>query len=223
MVPAWSYESVQKSLDDAFRYRYKSREGSGARMVGLLFARPDSKLGSTEVVPGLDYFHHRSGSNIDFFCAGYRRYGKEKQPDERQVTHEEPPWYFSLLAFEGLRQDVERRTRWKYSGEADLILLNATFDKGRGKADLHWPTAIACDLDMMVRDGAIKSVSRYFELIFRFSEGFDGDDPVWSFSDDQGVRTAGSVLKRVVLSLLPKKLGDEYRRAEHFAVRDLSQ
>jgi hypothetical protein len=42
------------------------------------------------------------------------------------------------------------------------------------------------------------------------------------FSDEMGVRTAGSALKRVILSLLPKELGAAYRRAKHFAIRDVS-
>jgi hypothetical protein len=38
-----------------------------------------------------------------------------------------------------------------------------------------------------------------------------------------GGRTAGSALKRVILSLLPKDLGADYRRAEHFVIRDVSE
>ena len=222
MVPAWSYESLLMSLARAFQC-HENRNDSTVRLVGILFAPSDSALARTEIVPSLNYFHHRSGNNIDFYCAGYRRYGYDKRSDERKVTDHEPPWYFSLLAFEGLRQEVERRSRWEYSGEADLILLNGVFDAASGEADLSWPTAVSCDLDMMVRHGAITSVRRYFESICQFSEGFDGADPAWSFSDEQGARIAGSALKRLVLSLLPKKLGDDYRKAEHFAVRDLSR
>ena len=47
-------------------------------------------------------------------------------------------------------------------------------------------------------------------------------DPTWGFSDEQGLRTGGSALKRVVLSLLPRQLEDDYRHAEHFAIRDIS-
>lgn len=47
-------------------------------------------------------------------------------------------------------------------------------------------------------------------------------DPTWSSSDEQGLRATGSTLKRVVLSLSPRHLGDDYKRAEHFAIRDIS-
>jgi hypothetical protein len=74
----------------------------------------------------------------------------------------------------------------------------------------------------MIKDGAIQSVRRFFEHIFQFAEAAQMPDPTWGFSDQQGLRTAGSALKRVVLSLLPRDLGDDYKRAEHFAIRDIS-
>jgi hypothetical protein len=74
----------------------------------------------------------------------------------------------------------------------------------------------------MISDRAIRSVRRFLEDVFRFAEASDSADPTWGFSDELGSRTVGSALKRVILTLLPKKLGDDYRRAEHFAVRDIS-
>ena len=58
---------------------------------------------------------------------------------------------------------------------------------------------------------------------FRFAQTQSGADPTWGFSDRQGIRVAGSALKRVVVSLLPKELGDEAKRAAHFAVSDVSR
>jgi hypothetical protein len=74
----------------------------------------------------------------------------------------------------------------------------------------------------MIRDHAIHSVRRFFEDVFRFAESVTDPDPTWGFSDEMGVRTAGSALKRVILSLLPEELGAAYRRAKHFAIRDVS-
>lgn len=74
----------------------------------------------------------------------------------------------------------------------------------------------------MKTDGAIVSVEQFFESIFRFAEEFDGSDPAWGFSDAQGRAIAGSALKRLVLSLLPKKLSDEAERAVHFVAKDIN-
>jgi hypothetical protein len=80
---------------------------------------------------------------------------------------------------------------------------------------------VVCDLDLMLRDQAILSVRRFFEKLFRFAETVHAPDPTWGLSDTMGAQTAVSALKRVVLSFLPKDLGADYRRAEHFAVRDV--
>jgi len=222
MIAAWDYAQVCRVLANAFRYRYRDEKGAGIRMVGLLFAPPEARLARDEIVPSLDYFHHRSGNNIDIFCAGYRRYGYAPQPDERPVTRDDPPWFFSIAQYERFRREIERLSRWRYGGEVDLLLLNARFDQERDTATLDSTSAIGCDLDRMIKDGAIQSVRRFFEDGCRFAENTSGADPTWGFSDELGLRTAGSALKRVILALLPKKLGEDYRRAEHFVVRDIS-
>lgn len=221
MVGAWSCAQACYVLTEAFRRRYRVQEGAAVRMTGLLFARPEVRMARDEIVPSLDYFHHRSGNNIDFFCAGYGRYWYGRVPDERAVTPDKPPWLFSLSLFDGFRKEVEELSTWRYSGEADLLLMNALFDEKDGKASLDFESAIVCDLERMKRDGAIESVGRFFEDVFRFAEHALADDPTWGFSDQMGIRSAGAALKRVILSLLPKNLGDDYKRTEHFAIRNL--
>jgi hypothetical protein len=217
MIPAWDYNKVCSQLAYAFRYRYPA---DNVRMVGLLFAPAQARLAKDEIVPSLDYFHHRSGNHIDFFCAGYSRYGFT--PGEQPVTRDDPPWKFSTEAFDRFRRDIERRCRWRYSGEADLLLMNGRRGIDEDAASLDFGSTIVCDLDRMIRDHAIHSVRRFFEDVFRFAESVTDPDPTWGFSDEMGVRTAGSALKRVILSLLPEELGAAYRRAKHFAIRDVS-
>jgi hypothetical protein len=222
MVPAWDYSQVLSDLKRAFEYRYRKDQFGGVRMVGLLFAPPETRLAREEIIPGLPYFHYRSGDHIDFFCAGYRRYGPDLEPGEKAVSEDTPPWIFNLWMYDEFRRQIQQLSRWRYSGEADLLLMNARFNDISKTASLDFTSAIACDLDRMMKDGAIQGARRFFEDIFHFAETVQTLDPTWGFSDEQGLRTAGSALKRVVLSLLPKHLGDDYRRAEHFAVRDIS-
>ena len=74
----------------------------------------------------------------------------------------------------------------------------------------------------MKNDGAIASVASFFEAIFRYAESSGGDDPTWGFSDMQGFSVAGSALKRCILAFLPKELGKDVKRVEHFAIKDIS-
>ena len=216
MLAAWDYDQVCRELGIAFSSRYDS---SHVRMVGLLFAPPEVGLAKDEIVPSLDYFHRRSGNHIDFFCAGYGRH--DAIQGGRPITSDEQPWLFSLELYDLFRKDIEQRSRWRYSGEADLLLLNATRGTSENGVSLDFSTTIVCDLDRMVRDNAIRSVRRFFEDLIRFAETVQQPNPTWGFSDKMGQKTAVSALKRVVLSLLPKQLGADYVRAEHFAVRDV--
>ena len=41
------------------------------KMVGLLLGQPEAPLMKSELIPRLPYFHCRSGTNINFYFAGY--------------------------------------------------------------------------------------------------------------------------------------------------------
>jgi hypothetical protein len=75
----------------------------------------------------------------------------------------------------------------------------------------------------MKADGAIVGVHQLFEEVFRAADTASDDDPTWAFSDAQGIRVAGFGLKRLLLSLLPKSLGEDVRRAAHFAIADVGK
>ncbi|MBN1787563.1 MAG: hypothetical protein JW806_04130 [Sedimentisphaerales bacterium] len=201
---------------------FSRTEGSTVRLIGLLFARPQTHLCNSEILPNLEYFHHRSAEHINFFCAGYSRNPDEEFNDwEPLTTSIEGIWYYSPTSFNRFREDVASQTKWQYSGEVDLILLNAERDKKDNFCSLKFESSIVCQLDQMIHDQAISSVSSFIEKIVSFTENFDGTDPAWGFSDSMGAETAGSALKRVILSLLPKDLGKEAAKAYHFAVRDI--
>jgi hypothetical protein len=190
-------------------------------MVGLLFAQSRIPIAREEIVPNLPYFHHRSGDKIDFFCAGYGRYWYPPPEDQEKVTTDDPPWLFSLSLFGRFCDEIEQLSTWKYSGEADLLLMNAHINPAPAAAGLDFSSAVVCDLEQMKRDGAIRSVPRFFEEIFRYAGRAAADDPAWGFSDKMGLHIAGNAMKRVVLSLLPRKLDEDYGRAEHFAIKDI--
>ena len=194
-------------------------------MVGLAFARPNSALAKAEIIPQLEDWHHRSGKHIDFYFAGYTRphpqitlrgYTEVSIPGAR-------PWLYSAERFNAFRQELEAETTWKYSGGTELLLLNAHFDEAGDRAILDFGSTVCCKLDLMKIDQAVQGVEQFFEAVFRFAESTSDEDPTWGFSDKQGLGIAGSALKRVALSLIPKELEAEYKKAEHFVVRDVGR
>lgn len=223
MLTAFTYSQVLERLDWAFKHRYDQPGLRRTRMVGFLFARPSSSLAKDEIVPNLDYFHGRSGDHFDFFGAGYALGPEPDRQHSRVIGSRGDFWVFNLKEFDAFRREIESRTSWAYSGGCDLLLSNAQFDPSIERASIEFSTSIVCQLDAMRKDNAIFSIEQFFEQIIRFTESTSHSDPTWGFSDSQGVAIAGSALKRLVLSLLPKKLGEDAQRLQHLAVRDVQR
>ena len=194
-----------------------------SKMVGVLACMPTSRIGKDEILPHLDYFHHRSSYFVDFFCLGYMPASGRKNPDEKAVADVGGrSWVFNAQAFEGCRRDLENQTTWKYSGETDLVLAVARKSPNK-LAWIDYSSAISCNLEDMLRDGAITSVRSFFEQIFSEGERHKASDPVWSLSDRLGVKAGGNLISEAVLSLLPDSVKKSYKAAKHLAVRDVSR
>lgn len=74
----------------------------------------------------------------------------------------------------------------------------------------------------MSKDQAFTSVRAFFEGIFRFAKKNSSSNPAWGLSDAASLSVAGSSLKQAVLSLLPSSLKDSYKKAEHYAIRNIA-
>jgi len=193
-------------------------------MIGLVFCQPQHTLAKEEIVPCLNYYHYRSGININFYFSGFGAYW---QPDEYlDKEHvgkiEGTTWYFSAKAFNDFRVSVEQRSSWQYSGEIDLILINANLHPDQKTVNLNFEEAIACNLSEMKRKNTIPSIMGFFETIFKYADEQNGKDPTWGFSDCMGLHGAQSALKGLILGLLPKDLGKDVERLSHFAIKDIS-
>ena len=145
----------------------------------MLFAQPKSPLARSEIVPQLEYFHHRSGDDVHFFCGGYSAYDNKYRDNKPVARISGTQWYFSLSQFNTLRKRVETNTSWKYSGGTDLILVNV--NNSPDKASLDLKSAVLFPLERMKQDGVIVSVATFFEEIFRFAEDYKGNNAVEEF------------------------------------------
>ena len=214
--PASSYEDICRDLTRAFlkQENIPLQPRTTVRMVGLFFIRPDTGFASTEVIPSLGYYHLRSGKHINFYCAGF-----EIGWEPARLQPEEQRYFYSDDTFDNLRRDIEARCSWRYSGGADLLILNA---RDLGRAELDFSCVICANLIKMKAEGAILSVDEYFEKIVRFTEDQSGSDPTWGFSDSLGHQGIVNGLKGLLVAALPKGIQDEAKRAFHNVVRDVS-
>ena len=219
LTGTWSI-ILPKSLKDLTKYLVdRNIFRKNVRMIAILFARPESSLSKTQILPFLPYLDNRSEQHIDFYLPGYELIEYGSQNDTVVAEIEGNQWTFSYKLFNSFRKELEIECKWEYSGATDLLLLNAHESEGVSRFD--YGSAICCQLEDMIACKAIDSLDKFFERIIRHAESFDGTDPTWGFSDRMGMKVGVSALKRVVLSLLPKNLSTEVQQAAHYAVQDL--
>jgi hypothetical protein len=173
MIPAHTFDKIEEELVN------QSRWSKEPRIAGLLFAQPKSPLAQAEIVPQLEYFHHRSGNDVHFFCGGYSAYANVYRDNQPVVRINETQWYFSPMQFNLLRQQIEVKTSWRYSGGTDLVLVDVNISPEKASLDLN--SAVLFPLERMKQDGVIISVATFFEEIFRFAENYKGNNAVGEF------------------------------------------
>ena len=189
-------------------------------MVAILFCNPNTSFCKNEILSSLSYFHHRSKEAINLFCCGYGAYWpEEKYPDLVPIVKiDGEQWYYSDNAFVRALEDFESRTKWMYSGENELLLLDVS--PSNDPKDLNINNAIVCNLEQMKRDNAFTSVRSLFEDLIRYCASTEFAD-AFTFSDRQGLDIAKNMLKDSVLGLLPESLRESYSKAESYAIKKI--
>jgi hypothetical protein len=222
-----SGQQLRSELTKMFERRSKKRRHKeltpDLAMVGLLFARPSDPFAKENVVPELDYLNSRSGEHMDLFCVGYTR--KPRNPRLRglppTVTVKNVNWWFDNESFDDIREEVEHESKWKYSGGTELLIANARSSCDGSSID--YSSAIPCNLEQMQSDKAITNVREFFEKVFKYAENPDSENPAFGLSDKFGLGIAMNVIKKTILRILLRSLHEEYTKARHFVLADLSK
>jgi hypothetical protein len=164
-----------------------AHEPSEIKLVGILFCHPKSGIGSTDLLPRLDAYDSRSSDHADFFCAGYGVYWQEKDyPDKVEaIKLGGLQWFYSADASESFRRELQSVSKWRYSGETDLILVVAVWNSQEACVRLDFNQSMVLVLERLVKRKAIESVPQFFEQIFRFSEDNKGRVSLSDFSNQK--------------------------------------
>ena len=201
------------------------QETRDTKLVGILFAHPQTSLAQSEIIKFLQHFHLRSGDAIDFFCVGYGAYWPpEHYADQSTVVKiDGVDWLFSEQAFSNVIDELEASTKWNFSGETELLLVTAKKESNSEQVKLDFSTAIICNLEKMSKDNAFTSVRAFFNDLFNYAKQHSESDPTWGLSDNRGFEVGKSALKDAVLSLLPDQLKESYKKAENYAIRNIEK
>lgn len=114
MLEAIAYGSMLENIKE-----HKTEQDT----IGILLTRPTSKAGK-DIVGTLPYYHHRSGRSINFYLPGYGAYWYGAYPDEKNVAViDGANWSFSNQKYVEFIEALENHSKWKYSGESELLLI----------------------------------------------------------------------------------------------------
>lgn len=182
--------------------------------IGILITRPDLQTGNS-ILKSLNYFHHLTGNNINFYLPGYGAYwSSDRYPDMNDVARiNGVNWSFSYKTFVEFIAALEEVSRWKYSGESELLLIPYHDEK------LDFSKVAVFHLDAMLNDGTISSVSSF---ITGLSRCISRDNSVTSITTRGTVKCVTKTVIDEIIDKLPTYISKSLSRGKHYLCKDFS-
>jgi hypothetical protein len=196
--------------------RVKEREVEPTRrLIGILFMRRGQEVTEKMIVPSLNYYHERSGPNIDFYLPGWKRTWNGSGLNK-------PIWEFDEAIFNRSRETIASESSWSYSGGIDLLLFTTRAGQS-GEITIDLTGIIVIHVHAMVDKKLVEQPDVLFERIFRFAESFKGSDALVNLSTQEARVSAIEGLINVILGLLPKEGKERLDYARQFVIHDVSK
>lgn len=134
-------------------------------IVVFLFVKPTSQ-DATDIIQEFEYIHYNSSKYCSIYAVGYSNdFQKQSDTHYRKICEIlNSDWYFSSKAFVEFKDNLEKRIKWKYSGETEILVLQ----NNPGKHDpLNFTNYIAIDVNKGLKEGYIDSFQRFMESLVR--------------------------------------------------------
>ena len=93
-------------------------------IVVFLFVKPTNQ-DAVDIIQEFEYIHYNSAKYCSIYAIGYSD-DSQKQADRHYRKVNEiinTDWYFSIKAFVEFKNNLERRIKWEYSGETEVLIL----------------------------------------------------------------------------------------------------
>ncbi|MEQ2577396.1 hypothetical protein [Hominiventricola aquisgranensis] len=208
MYEALTYQGMLKEI--AYNVRNKNVMND---TIGILVTRPDLPTGK-EILNSLEYFHFRTGKTINFYLPGYGAYWPRTEYSDRKevVEIDGVKWFFSNEKFVQYIEDLEKYSKWEYSGESELLLIELKEGK------LSYKCMLQFYLDNMIRDGVIVSIHQFFEKVMRICSQTNSAKQI---SNAMGIDKAKQIMRDKLLEKLPADMGIIFGQERYFCVRNL--
>lgn len=133
----------------------------------LIFAHPDTKT-MRLIQKRREYFKSRTGETWDLVLPGY--FNASEQIDTagsfKIASASTSSWGFDANAFNSLRKFIEIKSdfRWRYSGNADIVLINC-YITDTGEPLFDWESTLSADIESSICKSSKLSIAEIVELI----------------------------------------------------------
>lgn len=182
--------------------------------IGILITRPDLDTGKS-ILKSLNYYHHLSGENMNFFLPGYGAYWYGNYSDGRAVTTiDGVEWSYSDKMFVKFTKQLEANCKWRYSGESELLLLEYKNN------EISYDKVLRFYLDNMLRDDVILSIPSFFQSLFRFCIG---NNTLNRIGNDFGKNGLIQVTSQMILDNVPKYFGKLIMQEKYFCTANYTK
>lgn len=187
----------------------------------IVLAPKFHQLGFDNIIQRFGYLDHRSSEDIHFYCVGYGGYwNKIDVPDMEKIginkyqSGIDIPWAFSQIFFAEFINELERETNWKYSGGAELIVLDSNVD---------FSNCIIFNIDEMIEDKAISNPAKLFEVLIQYARKHK---EIGSISRREIGKISGEEIINGIIEILPqpiKNIWNIWERGKHYTLANIKK
>lgn len=209
MIDVLTYQIMMEEIN-----RNAREEGVLNDSIGILITRPELPTGK-DILNSLEYYHFRTGKSVNFYLPGYGAYCNSDYPDSKVITTiGNVNWLFSNQMFALFIEDLEKNSKWQYSGESELLLVDLK------EGTLSYKKMMQFYLDKMIRDGIIYSVDQFFEDLFRICKDKDSLNQI---SNAFGMNKVKQISIDALLEKLPLGLKNVFIHEKYFLVKNMER
>lgn len=144
------------------------RKNLGTRhAIFLLLVKP-SDNNSTDIINQFNYYHFASRRYCSIYAPGYSLVHFPNGYDNQSAAFVEGrEWFYSDRCFVEFQVELEKRLKWRYCGEPEIIILQSA----RGKhSALDFTNYVSLDVMRGLREGYIDSFSRLMQELINASK-----------------------------------------------------
>lgn len=154
-----TYEEIEK----------QERELSNHHIIVLLFVKP-SNINAKDIIEEFDYIHYNSKDYCSIYAVGYTNdmvLAENDNTYSKITTVDNSEWFYSNKNFVEFKNNLESRLKWKYSGNAEMIILQSN---PSGKNILNFQNYLSIDINHGLKKGYIDTFSKFMESLVRNSK-----------------------------------------------------